>query len=161
MIRRRRRQPRRRRRQRRWRLWQVVKPAAAAGQRGSCAVDSIASLRKLTALPRGSQEEEGGGGQAVQHLASSLKALPQSFLHKRVRLPRLRQQLTKLPLLLSRWPNAKVVALVLVCCAAVLFVPQVAVAIYTSQPKVGFMGHSNKLQLSSNIMDFFDSLEVI
>lgn len=78
-----------------------------------------------------------------------------------MRLPRLRQQLTKLPLLLSRWPNAKVVALVLVCCAAVLFVPQVAVAIYTLQPKVGFMGHSDKLQLSSNIMEFIDSLEVI
>lgn len=78
-----------------------------------------------------------------------------------MRLPRLRQQLTKLPLLLSSWPNAKVVALVLVCCAAVLFVPQVAVAIYTLQPKVGSMRHSDKLQLSSNIMEFFDSLEVI
>lgn len=53
VIRRRRRQPQRRRRRRRWGLRQVVKPAAAAGQRGSCAVDSIASLRKLTALPRG------------------------------------------------------------------------------------------------------------
>lgn len=77
-----------------------------------------------------------------------------------MRLPRLRQQLTKLPLLLSRWPNAKVVALVLVCGAAVLFVPQVALPIYTLQPKVGFMGHSDKLQLMSHIMKHFDSIEV-
>lgn len=77
-----------------------------------------------------------------------------------MRLPRLRQQLTKLPLLLSRWPNAKVVALVLVCGTAVLFVPQVAVPIYTLQPKVGFMGHSDKLQLMSNILKHFDSIEV-
>lgn len=75
MIRRRRRQPRRRRRQRRWRLRQVVKPAAAAGQRGSCAVDSIASLRKLTALPRGSQEEEGGGGVGCAALGIESKSL--------------------------------------------------------------------------------------